>query len=114
VVPEASPEKGAYYRSDHLSFARIGVPSAYLDVGTEVLGKPAGWGKKRQREWEEAHYHQPTDDLTADWDFSGAVEDTQLLFLLGAKVADAPLAPAWRPGDEFEAARKAALAALGR
>jgi hypothetical protein len=114
VVPETFPDKGAYYRSDHLSFARIGVPAAYVDVGTEVLGRPSGWGRERQREWEAAHYHQPTDDLTADWDFSGAVEDTRLLFHLGAKVAEAPLAPTWRPGDEFEAARQKALAELGR
>lgn len=112
VVPEASPEKGAYYRSDHLSFARIGVPSAYLDAGTDVLGKPPGWGRARQREWEEANYHQPTDDLTSEWDFAGAVEDARLLFHLGSKVADAPLLPTWRPGDEFEAARKKALAEL--
>jgi hypothetical protein len=114
VVPEAFPDKGAYYRSDQLSFARIGVPAAYIDAGTEVLGKPPGWGRERQREWEALHYHQPTDDLTADWDFGGAVEDAQLLFHLGAKVANAPLAPAWRPGDEFEAARKKALAELER
>ncbi len=114
VVPEAFPDKGAYYRSDHLSFARVGVPAAFLDAGTEVLGKPPGWGRARQREWEAAHYHQPTDDLTADWDFSGAVEDARLLFHLGTKVADTPLAPSWRPGDEFEAARRKALAELGR
>ncbi len=114
VVPETFPDKGAYYRSDHLSFARIGVPAAYVDVGSEVLGKPAGWGRERQQQWEAAHYHQPTDDLTADWDFAGAVEDTQLLFHLGAKVAEAPLAPVWRTGDEFEAARQKALAELGR
>ncbi len=113
VVPEAFPDKGAYYRSDHLSFARAGVPALTVDAGTEVLGKPPGWGRDRQREWEAAHYHQPTDDLTG-WDFSGAIEDAQLLFLLGAKVADAPLAPSWRPGDEFEAARQKALAELGR
>ena len=114
VVPEAFPDKGAYYRSDHLSFARAGVPAVTVDAGTEILGKPPGWGRDRQREWEAAHYHQPTDDLTAGWDFSGAVEDAQLLFLLGAKVADAPLAPSWRPGDEFEPARRKALAELGR
>jgi Zn-dependent M28 family amino/carboxypeptidase len=114
VVPEAFPDKGAYYRSDHLSFARVGVPATYVDAGTEVLGKPPGWGRARQQEWEAAHYHQPSDDLTADWDFAGAVEDTRLLFHLGAKVADAPLAPTWRPGDEFEAARRKALADLGR
>ncbi len=114
VVPEAFPDKGAYYRSDHLSFARVGVPAAYVDAGTDVLGKPPGWGRARQREWEEAHYHQPTDDMAADWDLGGAVEDARLLFHVGAKVADSPLAPAWRPGDEFEAARKRSLADIGR
>jgi Zn-dependent M28 family amino/carboxypeptidase len=114
VVPEAFPDKGSYYRSDHLSFARLGVPGAYVDAGTEVVGRPPGWGRERQQAWEDAHYHQPSDDLTPDWDFAGAVEDTRLLFLLGVKVANAPLAPHWRPGDEFEAARKKALAELGR
>jgi hypothetical protein len=110
VVPEAFPDEGAYYRSDHLSFARVGVPAAYVDAGTEVLGKPPGWGRARQREWEDARYHQPSDDLTPDWDLAGAAEDARLLFHVGAKVADAPLAPSWRRGDEFEAARKWALA----
>ncbi len=114
VVPEAFPDKGSYYRSDHLSFARIGVPSAYLEAGTDVRGKPPGWGRERRQAWEDAHYHQPSDDLTPDWDLSGAIEDAQLLFLLGLKVANAPLAPSWRPGDEFESARKKALAELGR
>ena len=114
VVPEAYPDKGSYYRSDHLSFARMGVPSAYVDVGTEVLGRPSGWGRKQQQAWEDAHYHQPTDDLQPDWNFEGALEDTQLLFLLGAKVANAPHAPAWRPGDEFEAARRKSLSEIGK
>ena len=83
VVPEAFPDKGGYYRSDHLSFARIGVPSAYLEAGTDVRGKPPGWGRERRQAWEDAHYHQPSDDLTPDWDLSGAIEDAQLLFLLG-------------------------------
>jgi Zn-dependent M28 family amino/carboxypeptidase len=114
VVPEAFPDKGSYYRSDHLSFARIGVPSAYLEAGTDVRGRPPGWGRDRRQAWEDAHYHQPSDDLTPEWDLSGAIEDAQLLFLLGLKVANAPLAPSWRPGDEFESARKKALAELGR
>jgi Zn-dependent M28 family amino/carboxypeptidase len=113
VVPEAYPDKGAYYRSDHLSFARIGVPSAFLEAGTDVRGRPPGWGRERRQAWEEAHYHQPSDDMTPDWDLSGAMEDAQLVFLLGLKVANAPLPPSWRPGDEFEGARKKALAELG-
>ncbi len=113
VVPEAFPDKGSYYRSDHLSLARIGVPSATIDAGTEVRGRPPGWGKQAQEAWEAAHYHQPSDDLTPDWDFGGMIEDAQLLFYLGVKVADAPNLPSWRPGDEFEAARKKALAEAG-
>jgi Zn-dependent M28 family amino/carboxypeptidase len=112
VVEEAYPDKGAFYRSDHLSLARIGVPAAYIEAGTDVRGRPPGWGRKQQETWQTAHYHQPSDDLTDDWDFSGAVEDAQLLFYLGVKVANAPLAPVFRPGDEFEAARKKALLAL--
>jgi Zn-dependent M28 family amino/carboxypeptidase len=114
VVPEAFPDKGSYYRSDHFSLARIGVPSVYLDAGTDFIGRPYGWGRKQQEGWERAHYHQPSDDLTPGWDLSGAVEDARLLFALGVKVANASALPEWRPGDEFEAARKRALAALGQ
>jgi Zn-dependent M28 family amino/carboxypeptidase len=114
VVPEAFPEKGAYYRSDHLSLARIGVPSTLIQSGTEVRGRPQGWGREQSEAWEAAHYHQPSDDLTDEWDFSGAVEDAQLLFYLGVKVANAPLPPVWRPGDEFEAARRKVLLELER
>jgi len=114
VVAEAFPDKGSYYRSDHLSFARLGVPAAYLDAGTEMVGRPPGWGREKRQAWQEAHYHQPSDDLTPDWNFEGAVEDARLLFLLGVKVANAPRAPTWRPGDEFEAARRKALLELGR
>jgi Zn-dependent M28 family amino/carboxypeptidase len=113
VVPEAFPEKGSYYRSDHFSFAKAGVPGAYLDAGTQVRARPEGWGRQQQEAWERAHYHQPSDDLTPDWDFSGAVEDTRLLFFLGVKVAGAREMPTWRPGDEFEVARQKALAAVG-
>jgi Zn-dependent M28 family amino/carboxypeptidase len=114
VVPEAFPDKGAYYRSDHFAFAKIGVPAAYIDAGTAVIGKPSGWGREAQEAWEAAHYHQPNDEMSLEWDLSGAIEDAQLLFYLGVKVANAPAAPTWSPGDEFEAVRKKALAELGK
>jgi Zn-dependent M28 family amino/carboxypeptidase len=110
VVPDQFPDRGFFYRSDQFSLARIGVPAAYFDAGTDVIGKPKGWGKEQQEAFEAKDYHQVSDELRPDWDFSGAVEDAQLLFLLGAKVANATALPAWRPGDEFEAARKKALA----
>ncbi len=112
VRAEAFPDKGSYYRSDHFSLARIGVPGVYLDAGTEAVGRPEGWAREQQEAWEKAHYHQPSDDMTPQWDLSGAVEDARLLFSLGVKVAEAPTLPEWRPGDEFEPARKKALAAL--
>jgi hypothetical protein len=110
VVPDQFPDKGFFYRSDQFSLARIGVPAAYIEGGTDVLGKPKGWGKEQQEAFEAKNYHQVSDEMQASWDFSGAVEDVQFLFYLGEKVANAAAMPAWRPGDEFEAARKKALA----
>jgi hypothetical protein len=113
VVPDQFPDRGSFYRSDQLNLARIGVPAAYVKYGTDVIGKPAGWGREKQEAFEATDYHQPSDEL-GDWNFEGAVEDAQLLFWLGVKVANSTPLPSWRPGDEFEAARKKALAATGR
>jgi Zn-dependent M28 family amino/carboxypeptidase len=112
VVADQFPDRGFFYRSDQFSFAKIGVPAAYFDAGTDVIGKPPGWGKEQQDRFEATDYHQPSDELRPDWDFSGAVEDARLLFYLGLKVANAARMPAWKPGDEFEAARKQALEEL--
>lgn len=110
LVSDQFPDRGFFYRSDQFNLAKIGVPAAYFDNGTDVIGKPAGWGKQQQERYEAKDYHQPSDELRDDWDLSGAVEDAQLMFYLGLKVANAPRLPAWKPGDEFEAARKKALA----
>ena len=112
LVPDQFPDRGFFYRSDQFPLARIGVPAAYFDAGTDVIGKPAGYGKQQVEEFEAKHYHQPSDELKDDWVWDGAVEDVRLFFYLGAKVANDPKLPAWNPGDEFEAARKAALAAV--
>jgi Zn-dependent M28 family amino/carboxypeptidase len=112
IVPDQFPDKGFFYRSDQFALARIGVPAAYFDAGTDVLGKPPGWGKAQQEEWEAKHYHQPSDELRPEWNLAGAVEDAQLYLYLGLKVANATALPAWKPGDEFEAARKKAIADL--
>jgi Zn-dependent M28 family amino/carboxypeptidase len=113
VVPDQFPDKGFFYRSDQFNLARIGVPAAYFDNGTDVIGKPAGWGKERLAEYESEHYHQVSDELRPEWNFDGAIEDGQLCFYLGVQVANAQRLPAWKPGDEFEAARSKALAEAG-
>jgi hypothetical protein len=104
------PEKGAYYRSDQFSFAKVGVPGIYARGGPAYIGRPPGWGEARVKEFETLHYHQPSDEYDGSWDFSGAVEDLQLLFVAGLRIANGAELPAWRAGDEFEAARKAARA----
>jgi Zn-dependent M28 family amino/carboxypeptidase len=110
VVPDQFPDKGFFYRSDQFALAKIGVPAAYFDDGVDVIGKPAGWGKAQKEAFEAKDYHQPSDQLRDDWDFTGFVQDAQLTFYLGLKVANAPAMPSWNKGDEFEAARKKALA----
>lgn len=112
VKADQLPDRGFFYRSDQFNFARLGIPSAYFSSGMDFIGRPPGWGKERREKWEAQHYHQPSDELGPDWDFSGAVEDVRLFFLLGAHVARARELPRWNKGDEFEAPRLQALEAL--
>jgi Zn-dependent M28 family amino/carboxypeptidase len=111
VLADQMPDRGHYYRSDQFSFAKVGVPAVYFDLGSEFEGKPAGWGKQQIEDFEEHRYHQPSDQLQDSWNFDGMVDDAQLGFWIGVDVANANAMPSWLPGDEFEAARKAALAA---
>jgi Zn-dependent M28 family amino/carboxypeptidase len=113
VVPDQFPDKGFFYRSDQFALAKVGVPAAYFDAGTEVVGKPPGWGKEQHQRFEAQDYHQPSDELKESWDLSGGVEDARLMFYLGVKLGNAAQVPSWKPGDEFEAARKKALAEAG-
>jgi Zn-dependent M28 family amino/carboxypeptidase len=111
VKPDQFPDRGHFYRSDQFNFAKIGVPAMYLDPGTEYIGQPEGWGVARVEEYEATNYHQPGDELTDDWNFDGMIRDSQFGFLAGLTIANADAMPTWNPGDEFEAARQAALAA---
>ena len=109
VKPDPFPDRGSFYRSDQFNFARAGVPSIYLNAGMDFVGRPAGWGRERIDDYIRLHYHQPSDQIGPDWDWSGAVDDVRLLTVVGLRVADASSLPTWTPGDEFEAARKRAL-----
>jgi len=113
VKPDQFPDRGFFYRSDQFHFAKVGVPAIYLDNGTEIVGHEPEWGREQREIWEAKDYHQPSDELTDDWVFGGMVQDARLGFFCGVHVAQTPELPAWNPGDEFEAARREALAALG-
>jgi len=109
VKPDAEPEKGFFYRSDHFNFAKQGVPSFFPEPGIDFVGRPPNWGMDMRRRYTEEDYHKPSDQVRADWDLSGAVEDSQLFLLLGYRVANDPALPEWKPGTEFKAKREAML-----
>lgn len=113
VYPDQFPDRGHFYRSDQFNFAKIGVPAIYTDTGTRFKGKPADWGKEQIEGYEAHDYHQPSDEFHTDWNYDGMIEDSQLGFYAGYILANAPTMPTWNPGDEFEAARKKAIAEAG-
>jgi len=102
------PDRGAFYRSDQFELARIGVPVVAIRGGPNYAGRPPGWGAAQHEAFERTDYHQVTDEYRGDWDLAGAVEDAQLDLIVGLRVANAPSLPQWKPGDEFEKARKTA------
>ncbi len=112
VVPDQFIDRGYFYRSDQFSLAKIGVPGLYLHSGTTIRGKPDHWGRDQHEAWNKQVYHQPSDEFDPNWDWDGMVEDTQLLMEVTKRMADADAMQTWNPGDEFEAARKAAIEAV--
>jgi Zn-dependent M28 family amino/carboxypeptidase len=109
LSPDAEPEKGYFYRSDHFEFAKQGVPALDPESGTDYIGKPAGYGKQKRDEYTANDYHKPSDEVKPDWDLSGGVEDAQLLFVVGYNVAQGDKKPEWNPGTEFKAKRDAMM-----
>jgi Zn-dependent M28 family amino/carboxypeptidase len=111
VNPDQMPDRGHFYRSDQFSFAKIGVPAFYPYSPGHFIGHPDEWAKQQIEDFEANRYHQPSDQFDPNWNFEGMIEDTQLGFFAGLIVADDDALPKWNAGDEFEAARKQALAA---
>ena len=114
VSPDQFPDRGRFYRSDQFNFAKIGVPAAYLKSGLDYVSHDRKWGRERIEEFEKTRYHQPSDQMDGTWDLDGAIDDVRLLAVVGLRVAGAEKMPAWRAGDEFEAARKRAVQAEGK
>ena len=109
LKPEAQPEKGSYFRSDHFEFAKVGVPALYMHSGEDYVGKPEGWGRAKHDDYTAHHYHTVSDEVTPDWDLTGGVKDLQLLMRVGLAVTNADQRPAWKDGSEFKARREAML-----
>ncbi len=105
IRPDARPEAGHYYRSDHFSLARVGIPSFSINEGMKFKGHDEAWGLAQDREYTEKHYHQPSDEYNPGMDFVADAAMARFGFALGWEAASLPKPVAWQPGDEFEAAR---------
>lgn len=105
VRPDPEPQVGGFYRSDHFEFAKQGLPALDPGAGVEFIGKPANYGKEKSDYFTEHDYHKPSDEVKADWDLTGAVEDLRVFFEIGHRVAQSDIFPVWKPGTEFKAKR---------
>jgi Zn-dependent M28 family amino/carboxypeptidase len=110
LEPDPTPGAGSYYRSDHFSLARVGIPAFSIDQGDLFEGHTAAWGRHQNVDYDEHHYHQPSDEYRADWDFRGNAKLARFGVALGWLASGQPKSVEWLPGDEFEVARKASRA----
>ena len=106
ITPESTPENGMYYRSDHFSFAKVGIPSLFIKGWQDSREHGKEWAKQKVNEYWETAYHKPTDEFDeATADLSGNVEDAKLFFKIGWQLANEPLFPQWNDNSEFKAIR---------
>jgi Zn-dependent M28 family amino/carboxypeptidase len=106
IRPDARPEAGHFYRSDHFSLARVGIPAFSINEGMKFKGHPESWGLEKDKEYVEKHYHQPSDEYSPSMDFVANAALARFGFALGWEAASLPQVVQWQKGDEFEAARK--------
>ena len=109
IKPDAKPEAGYFYRSDHISLAKKGVPMLYADGGQDKRDGGVAAGKAAAAVYTAERYHKPMDEYSDDWDLSGFEEDIQALYEVGLRIAQSGDWPTWYEGNEFEAVRKKSL-----
>jgi Zn-dependent M28 family amino/carboxypeptidase len=107
IQADAEPGAGHYYRSDHFSLARVGVPAFAINTSTKFAGHPPEWGKALHDEYTAKRYHQPSDEYTPDMDFTADADMARFGFALGWEALTAGGTVGWQPGDEFAAKRQA-------
>jgi Zn-dependent M28 family amino/carboxypeptidase len=106
IAPESHPEAGHYFRSDHFSLAKAGVPALDVSGGIDIVGKGKEYGRKQQEDYVAHHYHSQSDEYDSSWTFEGGMQDMELLFMIGKRLAFETSWPAWKPGSEFKAIRE--------
>jgi Zn-dependent M28 family amino/carboxypeptidase len=102
---EPTPEKGFYYRSDHFSFAKLGVPMVYFEGGDDLVNGGKAAAKTAAEDYEKNRYHAPSDEYDEKWDWSGVMADLRLYYRVGRMLAMSDAWPNWNKGDEFRAIR---------
>ena len=107
IRPDAEPEKGFYYRSDHFELAKVGIPSFYADVGISFEGKPEGWGEEQRAIYTAEDYHKPSDEIKDWYEYSGMIQDLEFFFEMGQRLAGGDGWPEWSETSEFRARREA-------
>ncbi|WP_228242099.1 M28 family metallopeptidase [Porphyrobacter sp. GA68] len=111
ATPEASPQNGYYYRSDHFAFAKRGVPFLYVDGGEDLIDGGRAAGARVAADYTQNRYHGPKDEFDPNWDWSGVMADLQLFYRIGRKLGNSTSWPNWVEGDEFRAIRDRSCAA---
>lgn len=109
LTPEAHPEAGYFYRSDHFSFARAGIPAVSIGAGLDFVGRPAGWGRSENDAYTAQRYHQPSDQYDPAWDRAGAVQLAEIVYRFGTALANGRTIPTWDANAEFRAVRARSL-----
>ena len=113
ATPDASPEAGYYYRSDHFSLAKRGVPMFYIDGGQDLIEGGRAAGAAYEAAYRDRAYHLPDDEYDPNWDWTGTMQDLQLYYRLGRMLAETPDWPNWYPEDEFRRTRDESCAPAG-
>jgi Zn-dependent M28 family amino/carboxypeptidase len=107
ISPDAHPEQGHFYRSDHFSFAKAGIPSVSIGGGDDIVGRPAGWGLQQSDDYTAHRYHQPSDEYRPNFDLSGAAQLADIVYRFGLALGNTRTVPTWNADAEFRAVRDA-------
>ena len=109
---DAHPEAGHFYRSDHFSFAKVGIPSVSIGGGDDYVDRPSGWGLQQSEDYTAHRYHQPSDEYRSDFDLRGAAQLGEIVYQFGSTIANADTVPTWNADAEFKALRDASRKGL--